>query len=77
MEVEEKRRQRLQFLHELYRITDGNENAFAYMWTAGERYGFDRDTTIKITQYLQGEGLLKFQALGGLIQLTTNNAISK
>jgi hypothetical protein len=37
------------------------------MWTVGEKYGFDRDTTIKITHYLQGEGLLKFQALGGLI----------
>jgi hypothetical protein len=70
MEVEEKRSQRLQFLHELYRITDGNENAFAYMWTVGEKYGFDRDTTVKITQYLQGEGLLKFQALGGLIGIT-------
>jgi hypothetical protein len=54
----------------LYRITDGNENAFAYMWTVGEKYGFDRDTTVKITQYLQGEGLLKFQALGGLIGIT-------
>jgi hypothetical protein len=37
------------------------------MWTVEEKYGFDRDTTIKITHYLQGEGLLKFQALGGLI----------
>jgi hypothetical protein len=34
------------------------------------KYGFDRDTTVKITQYLQGEGLLKFQALGGLIGIT-------
>lgn len=70
MEIEEKRTQRLQFLHELYRMTDGNENAFAYMGTVGEKYGFDKDTTIKITQYLQGEGLLKFQAIGGLIGIT-------
>jgi hypothetical protein len=52
MEVVEKRKQRLQFLHELYRITDGNENAFADMWMVGERYGFDKDTVIKVTQYL-------------------------
>jgi hypothetical protein len=70
MEVEEKRMQRLQFLHELYRITDGNENAFADMWMIGEGYRFEKDTTIKITHYLQGEGLLKFQALGGLIGIT-------
>jgi len=59
MEIEEKRKQRLQFLHELYSITDSNENAFANMWTIGERYSFDKGTTIKITQYLQGEGLMK------------------
>jgi hypothetical protein len=68
--VEDKRKQRLQFLHELYRMTDANENAIVDMRQVGAPYGFHEDNVAKITQYLVGEGLVKFQALGGLIGIT-------
>jgi hypothetical protein len=36
------------------------------MWDIGDQLGFDRDLTISIAQYLKGEGLLEFRALGGI-----------
>jgi hypothetical protein len=68
--VEEKRKQRFLFLHESYRLTDANEHATVDMRKVGAPYGFDEETVAKITQYLVGEGLVKFQALGGLIGIT-------
>jgi hypothetical protein len=61
--VEDKRKQRFQFLHELYRITDGNEHAIVDMRKVGDTYGFDKDNLAKITP--SGEGLVKFQPLVG------------
>jgi hypothetical protein len=40
------------------------------MWEIGDQLGFDRDLTISIAQYLKGEGLLEFRALGGIISIT-------
>jgi hypothetical protein len=40
------------------------------MWDIGDQLGFDRDLTISIAQYLKGEGLLEFRALGGIISIT-------
>jgi hypothetical protein len=65
--VEDKKKQRLQFLHELYRLTNGNENASANMYEIGKIYNFDNETTQICVQYLEGEGLVKSQALGGRI----------
>jgi hypothetical protein len=65
--VEDRRKQRLQFLHELYRLTNGNENAYANMYDIGKTYNFDNESILSCTQYLEGEGLLKSQALGGRI----------
>lgn len=66
-ELEDRRKQRLQFLHELYKLTNGNENAYANMYDIGKTYNFDNETILTCTQYLEGEGLLKSQALGGRI----------
>jgi sugar phosphate permease len=60
MEVQEKRKRRLQFLHELYRITYGNENRIVSMRDVGKKYGFDKDTTEEITQYLQEKDFYNF-----------------
>jgi hypothetical protein len=40
------------------------------MRKVGATYGFDEETVAKITQYLVDEGLVKFQALRGLIGIT-------
>jgi len=66
-DIEGRRKQRLQFLHELYRLTNGNENAYANMYDIGKTYNFDKETILTCTQYLEGEGLLRSQALGGRI----------
>jgi hypothetical protein len=66
-DIEDRRKQRLQFLHELYRLTKGNENAYANMYDIGKIYNFDKDAIVTCTQYLEGEGLLRSQALGGRI----------
>lgn len=68
--LEDKLKQRLQFLLELYKLTDGNTTSMVSMWDIGKTLGFDRDTTIKVVQYLQGEGLLDYKALGGIIGIT-------
>jgi hypothetical protein len=63
--VEDRRKQRLQFLHELFRLTNGDENVSVNMYRIGKTYNFDNDTTLNCVQYLEGEGLLRSQALGG------------
>lgn len=67
VDIEVRRKQRLQFLHDLYRLTNGNENAYANMYEIGKTYNFDKETIISCTQYLEGEGLIRSQALGGRI----------
>ncbi|HET7345401.1 MAG TPA: hypothetical protein VFJ05_05985 [Nitrososphaeraceae archaeon] len=37
-DIEHRRKQRLQFLHELYRLTNGNENTYAIL----DRIRYDR-----------------------------------
>jgi hypothetical protein len=40
------------------------------MFTIGDQLSFDRETTINVAQYLKGEGLIQFRALGGGISIT-------
>ena len=40
------------------------------MWDLGKELGFDGETTQRITQYLNGEHLLKHWAIGGTIGIT-------
>lgn len=63
-------KQRLEFLKKVYDETDGDENKFVNMFDIGEELGFDRELSIKIYQYLKGEGLLKPFTLGGGIGIT-------
>lgn len=68
--IEEIKRKRFQFLLRLYELTEGDEHKFVSMWEIGQELGFQVDLTQKITQYLTGEGLIKFQAIGGIIGIT-------
>jgi hypothetical protein len=40
------------------------------MWDLGTELSLDRETTSRITQYLNGEHLLTYQAVGGTIGIT-------
>jgi len=68
--VEEMKKKRFQFLHTLYVLTGGNELKWFNMFDIGKSLEFDRELIIKIAQYLKGEGLIQFQALGGIIGIT-------
>jgi hypothetical protein len=56
--VEDMKDKCFQFLRRLYEWTDGDESRGRYMYGIGEDLGFDRDLTVKIEQYLRGEGLI-------------------
>ena len=63
------KKKRLQYMHAVYELSGGNEHILLNMWEIGEKLGFGghgSDLTDKIVQYLHGEGLIKFQALGGI-----------
>jgi len=68
--VDEKRTQRFQFLNLVYEKTHGNEYEWVNMWDIGKELGWDRHTTDVVSQYLVGEGLIKFWALGGVLGIT-------
>jgi hypothetical protein len=40
------------------------------MWNLGQQLGLDREATMRITEYLRGENLLRHQGLGGTIGIT-------
>jgi len=60
--AEEMKDKRSQFLHKLYELTGGDEYKWIKMSRIGEELGFDGDLTVKIAQYLIGEGLIVVQS---------------
>jgi len=64
--VEEMKDKCFQFLRRLYEWTDGDESKRVYMYGIGEELGFDRDLTVKIEQYLRGEGLINSTFVFGI-----------
>jgi len=68
--IEEMKEKRFQFLYKLYNLTGGDELNLFNMFQIGEELGFDRALTENIVQYLEGEGLIGFRALGGIIGIS-------
>jgi len=68
--IEEMKKKRFQFLHRLYELTGGNEFKWFNMFQIGKELGFEDDVTLNIAQYLEGEGLVEFRALGDKIGIT-------
>jgi hypothetical protein len=68
--IELKRKQRFEFMNRLYELTDGNEMAFLSMWELGKELNLSQQDTQLVTEYLNGEGLLVFRAIGGSIGIT-------
>lgn len=57
-------------MHALYEETGGSEMKWPNMWQLGEKLGFDKELTENIVEYLVGEFLIQYQALGGAIGIT-------
>lgn len=73
--IEELKKHRFQFLHFLYEKTEGDEHSHVNMWELGEELGFEKEKTNKITQYLVGESLMEYAAMGGIISITHQGVI--
>lgn len=60
--VEEKRR-RFRFLHELHRLTEGDEEAGVNRFELAVSLQFGQETVERVVQYLVGEGLIRRQTV--------------
>jgi hypothetical protein len=68
--IEMKRKQRFEFMNELYKVTNGSEMTHVDMAEIGMGLGFTKDECLLTVEYLEGEGLLKYVSLGGWIGIT-------
>lgn len=68
--LDEKRSRRLLFMRRLYDVTNGSKLGRADMWELGEEFGWSRDDVQNVVEYLEGEGLLEYAAMGGVIAIT-------
>lgn len=70
MTVEELREARFRFLKALYDAAGGSLWKWPDMNELGASLEFDPELTGRVTDYLAGEGLVQYRALGGIISLT-------
>jgi len=69
-DLDEKRINRFKLLEAIYSATKGNEGYLVNVWEVGQSIGLSQDDSLNAAQYLVGEGLLAFRALGGEVGLT-------
>jgi len=65
--IEEKQKQRFQFLNLLYKKTQGHKRQGENMLELGTELGWDRETTDLTVEYLKDEGLVKGYAMGEIV----------
>lgn len=68
--LSEKKLQRFMFLNALYEKTGGNEHARLSMLELGAELSFSREQSELIVQFLVGEHLVRYAAMGGFIAIT-------
>lgn len=61
---------RFQFIHRLYEISGGDEYYEVNEWDIGKELNFSKEEIDTITQYLLGEGLIRYTQFGGFIAIT-------
>lgn len=74
-DIEQMRSQRFQFLHRCYEISGADELRHLSMFDVGKELGFDKSVTMRIVQYLEGEGLIKFRTMGGGIAISHRGVV--
>lgn len=73
--IQEKKKQRFQFLEKLYEVTNGSSSGIVMMYELGKELKFDRNITSSIVEYLTGELLVELRTLGGGISITHNGIL--
>lgn len=68
--LEEKREMQAQFMRLLYDEVNGSPLAMISANELGSKLGWDEGATELVTEYLDGEGLLTFVVMGGVISIT-------
>lgn len=68
--IEEMKKQRFQFLNRVYELSGGSQFHFVNMYEIGQEFGFDRESTINIAQYLSEEGLIENEDTGGNLTIS-------
>jgi hypothetical protein len=68
--IEEMKKQRFQFLNRVYELSGGSQFHFVNMYEIGQEFGFDRESTIDIAQYLSEEGLIENEDTGGNLTIS-------
>ena len=66
LDIEEKKKSRFKFLKKLHELSGGNERACFNMFAIGETFGFDRELTVTIINYLENTGLIKWRGSGDI-----------
>jgi hypothetical protein len=66
LDIEEKKKSRFTFLKKLHELSDGNERTCFNMFAIGETFGFDRELTVNIINYLENTGLIKWRGSGDI-----------
>jgi hypothetical protein len=74
-DIQDIQMKRFRFLHRLYEVTEGSEQAFVNFQQLGDELGFSHAETDKIDDYLRGEGLITHVSLGGSISITHRGII--
>ena len=69
------REKRFQFIHRLYEISGGDEYYEVNKCDIGKELNFSKEEIDTITQYLLGEGLIRYTQFGGFIAITHEGVI--
>jgi hypothetical protein len=75
LNIEEKKKQRFEFLYALYHIADGKEYAYKDTFEIGRICRFDKDLTLNVVGYLKGEGLVDYLDFGNQVAITHSGVI--
>ncbi len=68
--LQEKKAARFKLLETIYKEAGGSESAMLNIHEVGQSLGFAPELTRLSYEYLRGENLIEFKALGGLVSLT-------
>jgi len=69
-DIERKKIQRFKVLQELYKQTNGDEHVFANINDICKKIGVPHSEYNALSKYLEGESLIEFRALGGIVSIS-------
>jgi len=73
--LEQKKAARFKMLEKFYQESGGSENSFHSVFDIGEALHFSKDLTLVTSEYLSGEWLIEYKAMGGLSAITHHGIV--